>query len=255
MCATQSPAGFEFIHKVEKGYELLTDSAEIDADVCLGGKLFFAGELDEEGRAIIAAANIAGAATLAASADSSVQRQAIRDGIADFLVTTLDEALRILKNELRKRQTVAVCVGVTPEAMECEVQERGVAPDLMRSEVSGRAGGSDWEGARWSVDIAPAQWLPRLDAIAAECLGSDAWRARRWLRLAPRYLGRLAHGVRALRCNRGVAEEFARRIQSSVKRGEIPVEVKMELSFGDEYEAMRFVPTETAGGNQARSSS
>ena len=56
------------------------------------------------------AANIAGAASLSATADVATQKQAIRDGVVDFLVTSLDEAARILKNEIRKRQPVAVCV-------------------------------------------------------------------------------------------------------------------------------------------------
>ena len=67
-----------------------------------------------QGRALVVAANIAGAATLAATADRAAQKQALRDGVADFLVTSLDEALRILKNQLRKRETVAVCVALRP---------------------------------------------------------------------------------------------------------------------------------------------
>ena len=84
---------------------------------------------------MVVAANIAGAATLVATADRAAQRQAIRDGVADFLVNSLDEALRILKNQLRKRETVAVCVGLAPEAVEREMKERGVAPDLLRADA------------------------------------------------------------------------------------------------------------------------
>ncbi len=84
------------------------------------------------------AANIAGAASLVATADRAAQKQAIRDGVADFLVNSLDEALRILKNQLRKRETVAVCVGLAPEAVEREMQERGVLPDLLRRDVRHR---------------------------------------------------------------------------------------------------------------------
>src|SRR5215475_15725073 len=65
----------------------------------LGGKLLYAGELDEDCRALIAAANIAGAASLCVSADARAQKRAIHEGVVDFLVTSLDEALRILKNE------------------------------------------------------------------------------------------------------------------------------------------------------------
>ena len=107
----------------------------LDPETGLGGKLFYAGELDEEGRALVVAANIAGAATLAATADRAAQKQALRDGVADFVVNNLDEALRILKNQLRKRETVAVCVALPPSNVESEMNERGVSPDLLRRDV------------------------------------------------------------------------------------------------------------------------
>ncbi len=149
--------------------------------------MLYAGELDRESRALIVAANIAGAASLAATADSAAQKQAIRDGVADFLVTSLDEALRILKNEIRKRETVAVCVAAAPQAVEREMLERGVLPDLLRPGSASSPAFATFlsQGAQqiqlsdldenqtllaWSVASAPAQWLPKLDAIALECL-------------------------------------------------------------------------------------
>ena len=73
------------------------------------------------GRALLLAGNIAGAASLAVTADAAAQKQSIRDGVADFLVNSLDEALRILKNEVRKREPVAVCVAPirTPSKPKC----------------------------------------------------------------------------------------------------------------------------------------
>ena len=70
---------------------------ELDPESGLGGKLLFVGELDQAACRLARAANIAGVASLAASADSAVVRKAMRDGIIDFVVTSLDEALRILK--------------------------------------------------------------------------------------------------------------------------------------------------------------
>lgn len=52
---------------------------------------------------MVRAANIAGAASLSATTDAIAQRNSIRDRVVDFLVTSLDEARRILKNEIRKR--------------------------------------------------------------------------------------------------------------------------------------------------------
>ena len=80
---------------------------------------------------------LSGCATLAATADLAAQKQAIRDGTVDFVVTSLDEALRILKNEIRKKATVAVCVGWRLLTVEREMLERGVLPDLVFAELRG----------------------------------------------------------------------------------------------------------------------
>jgi len=242
---TAFPAAFDFVCKVERAYAGLMATEFADRDAGFGGKLIYAGELDGEARPLIAAANIAGAGSLAASADRHAQKQALREGIADFLVVSLDEALRILKNQLRKREPVTVCVGLAPEAVESEMRERGVLPDLLRAELpalrchealvlsdSGPAetAFSDTPTLTiWSVASAPAQWLPKLDAIALECLQPDAWQARRWLQLAPRYLGREAQGMRLLRCDREFTARFAERVRQRAERGEIGVAVQIQI--------------------------
>jgi hypothetical protein len=221
----------------------------------LGGKLLYAGELEPHGRTLLVAGNIAGAASLAATADAAARKQAIRDGVADFLVNSLDEALRILKNEIRKRETVAVCIGAAPAAVEREMQERGVLPDLLAPLPFQRSSSAQSFGpaARrvelasapgsealviWSVDTAPAQWLPKLDALAIECLqvnaSPEAAMARRWLRLAPRYLGRLAGNFRVLHCHPDVANEFVSRVQSAVNGQGIGVGVRISVNRGEQ---------------------
>src|SRR5208337_4073242 len=116
-------AAFDLALQAECFYAALTQASGSNAEPNLGGKLLYAGELDAQGRALLVAANIAGAASLAAVAEPVAQRQAIRDGVVDFLVNSLDEALRILKNEIRKRETVAVCVTLAPETVEREMLE------------------------------------------------------------------------------------------------------------------------------------
>ena len=234
-----------------------------DRERGLGGKFFYAGELDGVGSALVVAANIAGAATLTASADIATQKQAIRDGVIDFLVTSLDEALRILKNEIRKGETVAVCVSRSPEEIECEMIERGVLPDLLPPGTldADRFEPFIGEGARqidpavakqdetvliWSVADAPARWLPRLDALASECLGCskgpEAWSEQRWLRLSPRYLGRLAQGVRLLRCQTNTALCFVERVRQQMENCEIVVPVEIRLSSRGDSKLHRLVP-------------
>ncbi len=213
----------------------------------MGGTLFYAGELDGAGRISVAAANIAGAASLGATADRAAQKQAVRDGIADFLVNSLDEALRILKNQLRKREAVAVCVGLEPAAVEIEMEERGVRPDLRRAdalpevETQNIVASAEPAIAMWRVTEAPAKWMPRLDAIAVESLGENAWRERRWLRLAPRYLGRLAQGLRLMRCGPVFAEGFVERARMEIKRGAITTEVDVRLQYPDGHVEPHFL--------------
>jgi urocanate hydratase len=249
----ESPA-LDFILQVERHYANLIAAGSADFDPksesTLGGKLLYAGELNAAGRALLVAANIAGAASLAATADQAAQKQAVRDGVADFLVTSLSEALRILKNQIRKRETVAVCIASAPEAVEREMLERGVLPDLLRpaDELSEHSPFVS-QGARhiprptlpndqtlltWRVSAAPALWLPKLDAIALDCLPREDWTARRWLRLSPRYLGRLAQGVRVLYCEPEAAKEFIARAQLAVKRGEIGVQVWVSYCHNNE---------------------
>ncbi len=219
----------------------------------LGGRLLWAGELDGSGRAIVVAGNISGVATLAATADSNAQKQAIRDGIVDFLVTSLDEALRILKNEIRKRQTVAVCVGSAPDLIQREMLERGVEPDLYREGViaaSERSNARNKPGefspigdqalVIWRVDASPAVGLPKLDAIALDCLDSEDELARRWIRLAPRYMGRLRHGVHLLVSNPKFAASFVERVRQLERRGEIAFQGQIQVSHSDRNEEYSF---------------
>jgi urocanate hydratase len=211
-----------------------------ESDPGLGGKLLYAGQLDEEARALLVAANIAGAASLAASADAAACKQFMRDGVVDFLVTSLDEALRILKNEIRKRETVAVCVALEPEMIEAEMLERGFAPDLLRP------GAADSQEGQtllcWRVASSPSIWLPKLDAIALDCLDSKAGATRRWMRLAPRYLGRMAQGVRVLRCSESAAANFLERMRAEVESGEIGVAVEIKRWCEGRLDRLSFTP-------------
>jgi urocanate hydratase len=228
-----------------------------DAEPLLGGRLLYTGELDADGRAMVIAGNVAGCASLAVAADQAVQRLAMRDGVVDFVVTSLDEALRILKNEIRKRNAVAVSVTAEPAAVERELLERGVLPDLLfagslnqprevchfgpgEREVRLESPGADVAQISWQVEQAPAQWMQRLDAIARECLAEDRC-ASRWLRLGPRYLGRAAHAYRALYCDASAAGEIVRRFGDSVRSGAIGARISMRLSIRDEAKDFLFV--------------
>jgi hypothetical protein len=54
-----------------------------------------------------------------------------------------------------------------------------------------------------------------MDALAAASLPAEAAAAHRWLRLAPRYTGRLAQGVRLLRCPQSAAQALLDQVSSA----------------------------------------
>lgn len=216
---------------------LIPTNAETFAEGDLGGKLLYAGEPDDDGRALIAAANIAGAASLCATADMPQQKAAVHDGIVDFLVTSLDEALRIVKNEIRKRNPVAVCIGANSAEVESQMSERGVVPDLLRlSDADGGNSGAvsqDVALLSWSVSSAPARWMPKLDALALECAEALPEGTLRWLRMSPRYLGRMAQSFHVVLADRTFANRFMAEA-TALEGGCLPLKLQVSYRGGSE---------------------
>jgi hypothetical protein len=216
-------------------------AAEFDGEFGLGGKLLFAGELDDPSCRLVRAANIAGGASLSATADVIMQKHAIRDGVVDFLVTSLDEAVRILKNEIRKRQPVAVCVAARPDSVAAEMAERGIVADL-RPPSHATSAESDMGEVlvAWSVSSAHARWLPRLDELALECLDREAIAARRWIQRAPGYLGGLAREFRLVPGSRLFGSRFVGRVRERSAAGDIGASGLIQVIFRGESEVFSF---------------
>src|SRR5438105_1859627 len=102
----------------------------------LSGKLIVSGGMGGMGGAQPLAATMTGAAFLGIDVDPERIKKRLKTGYCDFMVNTLDEALRILKNAVRKKEAVSVglignCADVIPE-----LAERGVVPDLLTDQTS-----------------------------------------------------------------------------------------------------------------------
>jgi len=102
----------------------------------LAGKLIVSGGMGGMGGAQPLAATMTGAAFLGVEVDPERIKKRIKSGYCDFMVNTLDEALRILKNAVRKNEAVSVglignCADVIPE-----LAERGVVPDILTDQTS-----------------------------------------------------------------------------------------------------------------------
>jgi urocanate hydratase len=102
----------------------------------LAGKLIVSGGMGGMGGAQPLAATMTGAASLGIDVDAERIKKRLKTGYCDFMVTTLDEALRILKNAVRKKENVSVglvgnCADIVPE-----LAKRGVVPDILTDQTS-----------------------------------------------------------------------------------------------------------------------
>lgn len=220
MPAPANPESRSVENEMEAVYRLYLSMAHQMQHGSLGGKLLYAGSPHAAGCRLLRAANIAGAASLAASSDTDLLRDAMRAGGIDFVVNGLDEALRILKNEIRKQQPVAVGVSITPETLLQEMNERGVQPDLLAPDLPASLELQSLSdcgaqvvlpqalpaGRNFNIIPIPPDWkqpTAAFDELLLGCLSPEDAVNRRWVRLAPRYLPTAARRLRSVACDVG----------------------------------------------------
>src|SRR5260370_1916069 len=121
---------------VQGPFETFAAAGEKRFGGSMEGKLIVSGGMGGMGGAQPLAATMAGAAFLGIEVDAERIKKRLKTGYCDFMVNTLDEALRILKNAIRKKQAVSVglvgnCADVVPE-----LAARGVVPDLLTDQTS-----------------------------------------------------------------------------------------------------------------------
>ncbi len=121
---------------VQGTFETFAAAGEKHFDGELAGKLIVSGGMGGMGGAQPLAATMNGAAFLGIDVDPERIKKRLKTGYCDFMVNTLDEALRILKNAARKKENVSVglvgnCADIIPE-----LAERGVVPDILTDQTS-----------------------------------------------------------------------------------------------------------------------
>jgi Urocanase Rossmann-like domain len=169
--------------------------------------------LDPQGTAVALASNIAGAVCLSLEQDPAIARQALRSGACDFVVNTLDEALRAMKNEVRQHKPLSVGLQGNQSEILDEIFERGVAPQLVtglvdpaalqKFQTQGAIVFTDVEAATLLASIAEENhWtaqdflhptpsaLKSFDLQAADLLSPEDTLRRAWLAAAPRLFPR-----------------------------------------------------------------
>ncbi len=121
---------------VQGTFETFAAAGEKHLGGDLAGKLIVSGGMGGMGGAQPLAATMTGAAFLGIDVDPERIKKRLKTGYCDFMVTALDEALRILKNAVRKKENVSVglvgnCADIIPE-----LAERGVVPDILTDQTS-----------------------------------------------------------------------------------------------------------------------
>src|SRR2546426_544989 len=117
-------------------YETFAAAARKHFGGDLKGKLVVSGGMGGMGGAQPLAATMNGGAFLGIDADPERIKRRVKTGYCDVMVTSLDEALRILKNAVRKGEAASVglvgnCADLIPE-----LARRGVVPDLLTDQTS-----------------------------------------------------------------------------------------------------------------------
>ncbi len=117
-------------------YETFAAAAQQHFGGTLAGRLVVTGGMGGMGGAQPLAATMNGAAFLGIDVDPERIKKRLKTGYCDVMVTSLDEALRILKNAVRKGEATSVglvgnCADLIPE-----LAKRGVVPDLLTDQTS-----------------------------------------------------------------------------------------------------------------------
>jgi hypothetical protein len=190
-----------------------------------GGSLILCCGLTPQGSALALASNIAGAVCLNIEEDPNILRAAMHSGSCDFIVNTLDEALRAMKNEVRRHLPLSVGLQGNPRQVLDEILERGVSPQLFTDVTNGPTSAArrklqslgalviDFDGRptlegtldanallgtflhqqHWqlrTVTFNTSGALRAFDARALSSLQEGDQLRRRWLQAAPRILQR-----------------------------------------------------------------
>ncbi|HUO09060.1 MAG TPA: urocanate hydratase [Phycisphaerae bacterium] len=121
---------------IQGTYETFSAAGEKHLGGDLAGKLIVSGGMGGMSGAQPLAATMAGACYLGIEVDPERIKKRLRTGYCDFMVNSLDEALRILKNAVRKKENISVglvgnCGDIIPE-----LADRGVVPDILTDQTS-----------------------------------------------------------------------------------------------------------------------
>lgn len=221
----------------------------------LAGCLVFCIGFGQPGAELALATTIAGGAFWAVESDPERLKAAIRNGSCDFMVNTLDEALRVLKNQLRKQAPLSAGLLGNAEEILAAMVERGVQPDLIAESnclpndpaiaapfatfVQRGARRIPFESLSDPHAVNEMQWraesrqdLLRMDRIALEFLPPAESIRRRWLEQAPAYFYRQLPPERVLSLNPVGRTQLLQAFQTAASAA--PFQSRVTITWQDE---------------------
>jgi urocanate hydratase len=218
-----------------------------DAADGLAGLLLTCVGFGLEGAELALATTICGGTFLGIDPSSEHLKTALRNGACDFMVNTLDESLRVLKNELRKKKPLSVGLLGEASAILSAMAERGVQPDLLADCGASNIGSTHpcqtalmefIERGAVGVDthastvangrFVEVVWtaasladLRRMDELALGLVSADDSIRRRWLQHAPGYFHRQRPLQRVLGMLPEEVTQLAEEFKNAISAGEI----------------------------------
>src|SRR4029077_9487491 len=157
-------------------YETFAAAARKHFGGDLAGKLVVSGGMGGMGGAQPLAATLNGGAFLGIDADPERIKRRVKSGYCEVMVNHLDEALRILKNAVRKREPASVGLIAHPAELIPALARRGVLPDLLTDQTYADEpyvppGLTPAQALEWSEKDPRAYVKKVLDSIAAQARG------------------------------------------------------------------------------------
>ena len=208
----------------------------------LAGLLLVCVGFSMEGAEIALATIISGGTFLGIDPSTEHLKAAVRNGACDFMVNTLDESLRALKNELRKKKALSVGLLGEASAILASMVERGVQPDLVAepaapnsepalltfiergairvdTQATSRSQPGGFIEVAWTApSIAD---LRRIDQLALQQLPAEDSIHRRWLQHAPAYFHRQRPLQRVSGMRSDEVSRLAAAFRTAISAGEV----------------------------------
>jgi urocanate hydratase len=195
----------------------------------LAGKLVVSAALQD---AEPLAATLNGAAFLGIEADPERIKRLLKTGYCDILVNSLDEAVRILRNAVYRKE--AVSVGLTGNSAEvlAEMERRGIVPDLRTDQLLLPDPQDD---VRWAALSGDTRDIAAIDELLLR-LFPENQRLTRWISLARKRVKYQGLPARACRLNSDEWDRFFVAVNEMATRGELRAPVVIAR---DQYDGGR----------------